>query len=322
MLHAYRCGHKVLSQWIRAAAVSNRRAGAERIVSAVADFSIEYTNAISTIAAAEYVAHARIIAGAEGDQRADLLNVLLSGYDESDGRVARLLKRAGYLDQRQSFCVALARSVDPLEMEHPARAQRIADAMTTAVSALPIRALIGVRNHLVTGVFSGTRRLSGWTAAQAELSTELRERLLQLGPAILIGVSSDQPSTALVPRALHEATVAFDFTTVADRVVHFAALPLRTLLVHRGGEYLQSALPPWAGALLQADARAHGALVRTLRAYADADMNVQKAANALEVHANTIYGRLQRIREATGLEGQRYHDLTELLLAADCWRPK
>jgi sugar diacid utilization regulator len=51
-------------------------------------------------------------------------------------------------------------------------------------------------------------------------------------------------------------------------------------------------------------------------------MNVQKAANALNVHANTIYGRLQRIREAVGLEGQRYHDLTELLLAAHCWRPK
>jgi hypothetical protein len=320
MLHAYRCGHKVISGWIRAAAILNRRARAERIVSAVADFSLDYTNAISTIVATEYVTHARTIAGAEGDQRADLLNALLSGYDEADGRVARLLRRAGYLEARQAFCVVLARSVDPLEMENPARAQRIADAMSGAVALPPIRTLVGTRSHIVTSVFSGTRRLSGWTAPQADLAAQLHPRLLELGPSVLIGVSSDQPSTAFIPRALHEATVALDFASVSDRVVQFSALPLRRLLVHRGGDYLQSALPLWAGALVDADTKAHGTLLQTLRAYADADMNVQKTAHSLRVHPNTVYGRLQRVRDVTSLDGQRYHDLTELLLAADCRR--
>jgi sugar diacid utilization regulator len=40
----------------------------------------------------------------------------------------------------------------------------------------------------------------------------------------------------------------------------------------------------------------------------------------LDVHANTLYARLKRIRELTGLDGQRFHDLTELLLAVDCAR--
>jgi sugar diacid utilization regulator len=33
-----------------------------------------------------------------------------------------------------------------------------------------------------------------------------------------------------------------------------------------------------------------------------------------------VYARMERIKDLTGLDGQRYSDLTELLLAADCWR--
>lgn len=314
-LHAYRCGHKILSHWIRDAAIAVKPGKPERTVSTVADFAIEYTNAISTIAAAEYVAHARRLAGAEGDRRTELLGLLVSGYDESDARVARLLKRAGYLEQRQAFCVALAQSIDPLEMESPARAQRIIEAIGKAVA---VRTLAGVRNNVVTVVFSDVRRLSGWTAPQAKLADRIRQQLLVLGPAVLIGVSSDQPSTSFIPRAVHEAAVALDFASVTNRVVLFSELPIRRLLLHRGRDYVQTAIPTWFPGYKDADAKARGALSQTVRALADADMNVQRAARALDIHPNTIYARLQRITDLTGLDSQRYHDLTELLLAVDC----
>jgi hypothetical protein len=70
------------------------------------------------------------------------MDTLLSGYDESDRVAARLLRRAGYLEQRQSYCIAVARSVDPREMENPARAQRMADALAEILSASPLRQLI------------------------------------------------------------------------------------------------------------------------------------------------------------------------------------
>lgn len=320
-LHAYRCGHKVLSHWMRDAALETVAGNVDAVVSAIADFSIEYTDAVSTVAAAEYVAQTRALADAEGDRRTELLNLLLSGYDESDGRVARLLRRAGYLEQRQSFCIALAQSVDPREMENPARAQRLVDAVQAAVSGLPVRILIGVRDNVVNAVFSATRRQSGWTAPQLTLAERIRPKLLELGPAAVIGLSTDQPSTSHIPKALREAQMALDFASVANRVVQFAHLPLRQLLLHLAGETVQSALPPWTDDFLQADAKARGGLVKTLRAYADADMNVLKAARSLDVHPNTIYTRLQRIADITGLDGQRYHALTELLLAADCRQP-
>ncbi|MFO1269254.1 MAG: hypothetical protein U1F67_22365, partial [Rubrivivax sp.] len=110
------------------------------VAQAVADFADEYMAIAGIVAAAEYVAHTRALAEAEGDRRTELLGILVSGYDEADARVARLLKRAGYLEQRLSFCVAVAQSTDPLEMESPARALRIVQAMTEAVAAMPVRA--------------------------------------------------------------------------------------------------------------------------------------------------------------------------------------
>lgn len=358
LLHAYRCAHKVWTPWLQeaaanAAAAASKSPGAARstrpargaqaprtppaplalqrgpanladladIASAVADFATEFTSTLGIVAAAEYVAHTRVLAEAEGDRRTELLGLLVSGFDEADARVARLLKRAGYLEQRLSFCVAVAQSTDPLEMENPARAQRIVQALTDAVAAQAVRALVGVRGNVVVALYSDVRRTSGWTAPQAKLADRLHAPLLTLGPAVLVGLSTDQPSTSFIPRGLHEATVALDFANVAERVVPFAALPIRRLLIHRGAEVVQSALPAWWGALREADAKAAGTLVKTLRGLADADMNVQRAARELRVHANTLYARIERIRDLTGLDAQRYHDLTHLLLAADCAPP-
>jgi sugar diacid utilization regulator len=321
ILHAYRCGHRILSHWLRDAVVAAQPASVENAISAVADFAIEYTNTISTIMAAEYVAQTRILAEAEGDRRTELLNILLSGYDESDAKTARLLKRAGYLEQRHSYCVVVAQSINPAEMELADRAQRIANAISAAVATTPIRMLVGVRSSTVTAVLSDVRRQSGWTAPQTNLAVRLYPLLLSLGPAVLIGTSTDKPSTSFLPRALQEATIALDFASVTRRVIQFADLPLRSLMLHRGGDYVRSVAPPWISSLVDADAKAKGSLIHTLRALADTDLNVQEAGRRLGVHPNTVYSRIGRIRDLSGLDGQRHHDLVELLLAADCWQP-
>jgi PucR C-terminal helix-turn-helix domain/GGDEF-like domain len=316
-LHAYRCGHKVLSRWLREAATEVTSANVERAVAAVADFAIEYTNVVSAICAAEYVARTRTLADSEGDRRTELLNILLGGYEDSDGRVARLLKRAGYLEQRLSFCVALVRSVDPLEMENPARVQRIVESIRQAV-APPTRILLGLRNNVVTAVFSHARRLSGWTAPRAQLAAQIHAALLVLGPSVLVGVSADQSSSAGIPRAAHEASVALDFASAGERVLRYSDLTIRRLLLHGAATALETTLPVWFAELAAADAKARGALIATLRALADCDLNVQQAARTLGVHPNTVYARMERISDLTGLDCRRYHDLSELLLAADC----
>lgn len=319
VLHAYRCQHRILSQWTKEAALAAGCSNMEATVSAVSDFAIEYTDTVSSIFTAEYVDHTRAIAEVEGDRRSELFNTLLNGYDESDGRAARLLKRAGYLEQRQAYCIAVVQAVNAAEMDNPARTQRIVNALSEALTAMPVRVLVGMRSNTVVAVISARRRQSGWTAPQADLAERLQPMLMVLGPAVIVGVSADHPSTSFLPKALHEATIALDFASAEKRVVQFAELPIRGLLIHRGTEYVDSTPPNWVAILVKSDAAAGGVLVQTLRAVADADMNMQKAARILGKHANTVYTRIERIRELTGLDGQRYHDLTELLLGVDCW---
>ncbi len=320
VLASYRCLHRLLADAVREAAIQSADESAQlrRVVAAAHEFANEYCSGVSSLMTSEYVLQTRILAEAEGDQRSALMNTLLRGYDESDSRAAQLLRRAGYLEQRQSYCVVVARSVDPREMENAPRAQRMIDSVGHALRNVPIRVLIGMNDNLVTAVVSGTRRLSGWTAPQSLLADRIYEPLRTIGPAALIGVSTDKPSTTHIPSALKEAKLALNFASVAARVMHYSRIPFRDMLVRVASEQIRPALPVWVDTFLAANEKSRGALANTLRAYADNDMNALRTAKALSLHPNTVYARMQRINDITGRNPLTYNALTELLLATDC----
>ena len=184
VLQAYRTVHRLLANLVRDAALAaaDEHAQVPRVVAAAAEFAGEYTGLVGTLVTSTYVQQTRLLAETEGDRRTELLNILLYGYDESDRHAADLLRRAGYLRQRQSYCVAVARSVDPGEMQNPARAQRMADAITKELTAPPLRTIVGIRDNLVYAVVSGTRRISGWTAPQSLLADRVHPCLRRVGP--------------------------------------------------------------------------------------------------------------------------------------------
>jgi hypothetical protein len=316
-LHAYRCGHKVFLRWLREAVLGSDSPG-KNSQELVADFAIEYTDTISTIAAQEYVAQTRHLADVAGDQRSQLLSILLEGYDESDGRVAKILHNAGYLDRRQSFCVAVARTVEPGEMLNPTRARRVAESIDETLRLPTTRRLIDLRDNHVVMVFSDARRISGWTAPNKKLASRVVGELSRIGNAILIGVSDDVPSTSQIPAAHRQAVMALDFADVTSRVVQCSDISARRLMLHFAGQELTKMLPSWSEEFQQINEKQNGALLATIRAYANANMNVLKAADTLGVHPNTIYARFQRIVELTGLDPRSYHPLTELLIIAEC----
>jgi len=320
ILHAYRCGHKVFSRWVRKAILTTEISAenTQQIVTDVADFAFEYTDAISTIAASTYVSQVRLLSDIAGDQRTELLSILLSGYDESDRRVTKILHDAGYLKQRQSFCVVLAQSVDPAEMLNLARARRMVDSIDSIFQKSSAHRLIDLHHNKVTIIFSDIRRTSGWTAPHTALAERISSELLMVGNAALIGVSNDVPSTSQIPNAYREASLALDLADLSQRVVQFSQIPAQRLLLHIAGEEFQRTLPTWAKPFFHADDVAGGTLVTTLRAYANANMNILKTAQNLSVHPNTIYSRLQKILDITSMDARRYYALTELLIIADC----
>lgn len=321
-LHAYRSGHKVLSRWLRRSvlAASLPPEVAQQVTAAVVDFSMEFVDAISTTFAGSYSSHALQLAEAAVDQRSELLQALLEGRDEADVAASRVLREAGFLGERQFFCVALARSVDPTEMLDMSRARRMADAIENAVAELGVRRIVDVHNNKVILIAAAMSRDSGWTAPRASLAKRIRSQLNLIGNAALIGVSNDVPSTSHVPKAYREAETALGHATVSERVVHFGDIPLRRLLIHFAAQDFQRVLPAWAAAFYIADDKSGGNLVATLRAYARVDMNILKAADHLGVHANTVYARLQRVSDISSLDPRSFDALSDLLVVCDCAR--
>jgi hypothetical protein len=317
LLQSYRILHRTLSTWVRDAAleVADESAHLRRVVAAVTDFVIEYTGNAGSLLTSEYVHHTRRLAEAEADRRSALLNTLLDGYDEADQTAAGLLRRAGYLQQRQSYCVAIARSVDPGEMESAPRAQRMADAIGEALTPVGVRSIIGVRDNHVVAILSATRRTSGWTAPQTSVADRVYPALRQVGPAALIGLSNDAPSTSHIPKAANEARLALDLASVSNRVARYSDISLRQMLITQARSAGALSQPAWAEKLIAADRR--GVLAATLRSYADCNMNAQKTAELRGIHPNTVYSRMQKIERLTGLNALQFHALSELLLALD-----
>jgi len=315
MLHTYRSAHKVALQAVHQAALAQNLESepALALVMALTDFCTDYFDAVNTCASTAYVEQARLLVDVAGDQRAQLLNLLLNGYDESDARVAAILRAAGYLDGRQAFVVVLARPVDAAEMDHPARARRLADSLDQLVPKHLARRLIDVRDGRVVGVFSGVRRTSGWTVPNASLAHRIGHGLATAGNGVLIGISADVVSTAQIPSAFRQALLASRLTGLNRRVVPFSEVALPQLMIHLAGDELQRLLPGWAHPLHQADDQLGGTLSATLHAYADADMNLLKAAARLDLHPNTVYARFNRIRDITGLNARNYRALTDML---------
>jgi carbohydrate diacid regulator len=65
----------------------------------------------------------------------------------------------------------------------------------------------------------------------------------------------------------------------------------------------------------------NGALMETLRAYLDSDLDIARTAETLYVHPNTVRYRLRRIADLTGLDTQRFSGLVELLTIARLSEP-
>ena len=169
----------------------------------------------------------------------------------------------------------------------------------------------------MTIVLSEISRKSGWTAPHGVLAGRATSELAKAGNSVLIGISNDVRSTSQIPAAHGEALLALELADVTKRVVQIADVSPRRLLLQLAGARFGQVVPAWTQVLFQADQKTRGALLDTLRAYADADMNVLQTAARLAVHPNTVYSRLQKIADVTGLDPKSYHALTELLIAAD-----
>lgn len=125
------------------------------------------------------------------------------------------------------------------------------------------------------------------------------------------GVSREHHDVLELPSALNEARTASDAARRlgGEDVFLYEELGIVRLLLGSGDDPdLQTFIHDVTGPLIAYDRENDGALVRTLRAYFDADCSQRLAAERLFVHHKTLRYRLERIRQLTGLDLSRHED--------------
>lgn len=206
-----------------------------------------------------------------------------------------------------SMIVARARPQSPTEEGWRGRVRAIAERGARAVSSHSIAALSerdGVSAAEVIVLVPGAEEQTGERAAEAvarELQAALGGFTLALGRSRLASDPAD------LPRAAAEALLAANVAEGGQGEVPLAfeetgayRLLLSTMSENPGE--LQRFYAETVEPLVAYDDQYETDLLQTLESFLELDGNVARTAQRLFTHRHTIYYRLERVRELTGLD--------------------
>lgn len=312
MLHAYRVGMRVLWEWILREGKGADRAEKSGPVVALTGQLLDYINLVSTAVADAYLQQQHRLASEHDRARRDLLEDLLVGRlgvrDDVRARFAAL-----GMQPVDDHLVAIA-SIGDGEGPHVTDVLRgVAETIARAEGAGGPTPLVVVRHEevvIVAPLVAGASHLL--LRARIEHSADsVRAR----GITLVAGIGTPCHGYEEIPRGYEEARLALRRAQSGGGVVALLDVPLLDYLLAQAGQTAERMVPPEVRLLLEEDARQDGALVETLVAYMDADLNVGRAASRLIVHPNTVHYRLRKISEITGKRTRSVRDLVDLLAA-------
>jgi hypothetical protein len=301
ILHAFRIGHRVV--W---AAVLEEADTLEEGRSAVVELTIpfmRYVDAVSTCIASTYASQQHRLEVAADRAARDLLNLLLAG-DDGAGQAAR---DAGIeIDEPHLFAVATTAmdgDEDALRM--------IADELKVAFGR-PASLVVATEGEVICVVPLG--KTAPGPAAERCANA--------LGPAFSrrpvhhkVGISLPFQGVAGVFSARQQARSAHALADPARPVVFLGGMSVLEYLLAREDQVASSLIPEMIRELATSETAMDRALVETLVAYVDSDMNVQRTAAVLPAHPNTVHYRLNRLEERTGHNHRNVRQMTELTMA-------
>jgi len=247
----------------------------------------------------------RAIASAVEQARGDWVQMWLSGTPTDDDMMATRASQAGF-DIDSMYVVAVFKAV------------------TEAGTSLPLDSLIAlVRDDMTRRQMSGAIGqyvdvivvlypvdANNTVSRVRAMIEEVREQVAMRTPSGLVSVGISRSASGL--SALRDAyREAKDALSIAgelgetEQATFYGDLKLYQLLLalKEGGlDYMQTFYVETLGALVEHDERKQSDLIRTLSGFFEANGNLAKAANDLDVHRNTLVYRLERISELTNLD--------------------
>jgi hypothetical protein len=318
-LHAYRLAHRTYwSVTRKALAAHEPEEAALRSLGTLSDFWIELFDRVSDVLAEAHAAEERRTVAQNTRAYAALIDDLLRGVLPEDAEtrqlcalcgirpgtplaviVARPLPSAGNKpEDREVTLRSLARLIE--QALPPAQFGKLVD-----IAGGEVRAIACAPSDVGRGALEALRRNGSVRAAADGAATGLGGGF---------GAGCDRTEIAALPQSLEEARLALQLAGPGERLKHFSDIDLGEFLVRRADSAAYRLIPDWIRHVGPADDRSRE-LGRTVRAFADCDLNVKQTAQRLGVHANTIYFRLNRIAKLTGLDPRSYTGTTRLLTA-------
>ncbi|MCW0212735.1 MAG: helix-turn-helix domain-containing protein [Pseudonocardia sp.] len=169
-------------------------------------------------------------------------------------------------------------------------------------------ALASLRGDLLVAVAADHDR-----AAAKDLVSAFSAAVHQERPGLRLtwGISREHHDVIELPTAWNEAQTALSAARRlgGENVFLYEELGIVRLLLGSGDDPdLQTFIEEVTGPLVAYDKNNDGALIRTLRAFFDADCSQRVASERLFVHHKTLRYRLERIRQLTGLDLSRHED--------------
>jgi hypothetical protein len=178
------------------------------------------------------------------------------------------------------------------------------DSLAAALSAQGVRSEWLRRQDRLVGLLSPPR--AGYPASRGGLEASGRLRA---------GLSPEVESLRQVASAYRLAELAYK-AIPPDRV-EVANLDDRiaSVLLVASPDLAQRLVRRALGPVLDLSASERGILLRTLRLYLDLGGSVARVAASVPCHRNTVFNRLTRIQDLTGLSPAEPREMTELALA-------
>lgn len=312
-ISAYRVGRQAFWEALRDCAGPSD-AGQDAVLTLVAPL-MRYMDFASTQAAQAYLEFQQHVVADADRERRDLLEQLLAGHMPSRGPLMAAAQAYGIGAQAPMIVVA-AVCVDGAghgDADMAAESGYITSAAIFAAGVRAARVLVVVRHGEVVAVpvlRTGTE--PDEICARFE---EVQRQLARDGTVLAMGISTVAGGVAELPRAYQEARAALEFVPSGGGVAALPRLSPFQYLALRADAIARQLVDPRIRGLLEDDSRRGGVLAATVRAFAEADLNLRLAAERLRVHHNTAHYRLRRIEERTGRNPRRIADLMELLVA-------
>jgi len=298
-LHAYRLAHKTYSDITQEVLLRHsQREQALHALGVLSTFWIEFFDHVGAVLAEAHVSDE----AEDGRESAELMRSLLRGELPQPASM-----RLCGLTLPMAIAVArpfAARDGKPADVEVTLRS--VARLLLQSLPASAFGRMVEIQGGEVVAVVS--RQSEPARALVAALRRNRSGRTAGKALGAGLGISLDTAEIARLPECLEEARAALDFTSSARPVLHFAEIDLAEFLVRHAGPVARRLIP--AGVVkLETD------LVRTMRAFAECSLNVKQTATRLSVHTNTVYFRLNRIHQLTGIDPRTFAGASSLTAA-------